>query len=151
MAEVLGVVASGIAVTQATQTVGGLVFFLARLWRDVKDVPATIHDILEELDLAGKLVTTVEAELARESLGSGARSDGLSSIQCLAVQRCRQVHKNLNALVGDLSADIASSRRRKALVAKTRVALKRETLESYERRLQKALRFLDSVVQLHMA
>jgi hypothetical protein len=153
MAEVLGVVASGIAISQAAQTVGGAVFSLSRLWKEVKDVPDTIQHILEELELAGRIVATIEAELMASVSGTSTwpSGDGLSSIQYLAIQRCRQVHKDLSDLVDDLAADIASSRRRKRAKAKVRVVLKKEALESYEKRLQKALRFVDSAVQIQIA
>lgn len=152
MAELLGVVASGVAVTQAAHAVGGVVFSLCRLWREVKDVPETIQNMLDELDLAGKLMAAVETELMGSASSTGPKVGGsLPSIQYLAIQRCHQVHKDLGGVIDDLSADIASSKRRKRLMAKTRVVLKKETLENYEKRLEKALRCLDSAIQLHLA
>jgi hypothetical protein len=147
MAEILGVVASGIAVTQGAQTLGAIVLSLSRLWRDVRDVPNTIRYMLEELEDAGTVIAIIETEW--ESPGS--TTTPLTSLHCLTIQRCRQAHKDLGDLVEDLRADIASSRRRKKLVASVKVALKKDTLEAYERRLQRALRFLDSAVHLHMA
>ena len=148
MAEVLAVVASGIAVAQAAQSLGDIAVSLSRLWRDVKDVPNTIRDLVEELEVAGQLFSIIESELEPAPESS---PTPLTSLQCLTIERCRQAHKDLGALVDDLRADIASSRRRKKLVASVKVVLKRDTLEAYERRLQRALRFLDSAVQLHMA
>jgi hypothetical protein len=145
MAEVLGVVASGIAVTQAAQSLGVAAMSLSRLWREVKDVPNTIQDMVRELEFAGKVVGVIEAELKtpESSLTS------LTSLQNETIERCRQAHKSLGDLVDDLGADIASSRRRKKLLASVKVVLKKDSLEAYERRLQRALRFLDSAVQLH--
>jgi hypothetical protein len=118
----------------------------------VKDVPETIQNALDELELAGKILAAIETELECSVVGSSPDSAGrLTSIQCLTIQRCRQMHKDLSSLVDDLAADIASTRRRKRLLAKAEVVLKKEVLESYEKRLQKALRFLDSAVQLHLA
>jgi hypothetical protein len=145
MAEVLGVVASGIAVTQAAQSLGVAAMSLSRLWREVKDVPNTIQDMVKELEFAGKVVGVIEAEL--ETPESSLTS--LTSLQNEAIERCRQAHKSLGDLVDDLGADIASSRRRKKLLASVKVVLKKDSLEAYERRLQRALRFLDSAVQLH--
>jgi hypothetical protein len=152
MVRSLGVVASGIAVTQGAQTLGQAILFLSRLCREVKDVPETIQNALDELELAGKILAAIEAELECSVAGSSPDSAGrLTSIQRLTIQRCRQVHMGLSSLVDDLAADIASQRRRKRLLAKAQVVLKKEVLESYEKRLQKALRFLDSAVQLHLA
>jgi hypothetical protein len=154
IARSLGVVASGIAVTRGAQTLGQAVLFLSRLWREVKDVPETIQNALDELELAGKILAAIEAELECSVTSSWSSPDAtgdLTSIQCLTIQRCRQVHRDLSSLVDDLAADIASTRRRKRLLAKAQVVLKKDVLESYEKRLQKALRFLDCAVQLHLA
>ncbi len=149
MAEVLGVVASSIAVAQAAQSLGKATVSLSKLWREVKDVPATIQDIVEELEVAGKVVGAIETELGTPE--SSSPTTPLTSLQCLAIERCRQAHKDLSGLVDDLRADIASSRKRKKLLASVKVVLKKDTLDAYERRLQRALRFLDSAVQLHTA
>jgi hypothetical protein len=147
MAEVLGVVASGIAVVQAAQSLGAAAISLSRLWREVKDVPNTIQDLIEELEVSGQVVSVIESELGTPE----SSSSPLTSLLCLTIERCRQAHKNLEGLVNDLRADIASSRRRKKLLASVKVVLKKDMLESYERRLRRALRFLDSAVQLHTA
>ncbi|KAK4103268.1 hypothetical protein N658DRAFT_307088 [Parathielavia hyrcaniae] len=144
MAEVLGVVASGIAVTQAAQSLGGLVISLTRLWKEVRDVPDTIRHILEDLEVCGNLVDVVETELQLyepSAPSNGASSAALTSLHRLAIQRCRQAQKNLGDLFEDLRADIASSRRRKRLAAEIRVVLKRDVLEGYERRLQRPCGF----------
>ncbi len=153
MAEVLGVVASGIAVVQAVQTVGQVVSSLTQLWKEVKDAPETIQNILDELEVAGELATAIQAELQSplSTWPNDAGGTPLTSLECLALHRCRQVYKTLEDLVNDLAADIASSRRRKRLMAKTRVVLKKETLTNYEKRLQKALFFLNAALQLNLA
>ncbi|KXX73485.1 hypothetical protein MMYC01_209131 [Madurella mycetomatis] len=151
MAEALGVVASGIAIGHAAQTVGGAVLFLSRLWFEVKEVPETIQDILKELELTGHLVDTIQDEFEPAAGGSLGGDASLTSVQCLAIQRCRQAHKDLRDLVGDLAADIASSRRGKRFLTKAKVVLKKDALDHYERRLHRAQRFLDSAVQTHIA
>ncbi|KAK4042343.1 hypothetical protein C8A01DRAFT_13999 [Parachaetomium inaequale] len=150
MAEVLGVVASGIAVTQAAQSLGVIVVSLSRLWREVRDVPETIRQILDDLEVTGDLVGVIEAEFEEAFSESGVSSTPLTKLQCLTIQRCRQAHKDLGDLAEDLRADIAASRRRKRISAKVRVVLKKDTLEAYERRLQNALRFLGFAVQMHL-
>ncbi|KAL2197896.1 hypothetical protein P885DRAFT_76604 [Corynascus similis CBS 632.67] len=159
MAEVLGVVASGIAVVQAAQSLGKLVVSLSRLWGEVRDVPETIQQILEDLEIAGDLVGVVESEFneklaaglqAPVDLSSGGSSVSLTKLQRLTVERCRQAHKQLGDIIEDLRADIASSRRRKRLASKVKVALKKDALNLYERRLHKTLRFLEVALQMHI-
>ena len=149
MAEVLGVVASGIAVAQAAQTMGQAVLSLTQLWKQVKDAPETIQHTLDELEMAGELVAEIEAELQSSLSALPNDRDSLTSLQCLAIQRCRQVHESLRELVDDLATDIASSRRRKRVIAKTKVVLKKDILVTYEKRLQKALFFLNSALHLN--
>ncbi|AEO64196.1 uncharacterized protein THITE_2110076 [Thermothielavioides terrestris NRRL 8126] len=154
MAEVLGVVASGIAVAQAAQSLGGAVVALARLWREVRDVPDAVRAVLDELELAGEVVAAIESELTAAAAAAGAAGvseSGVSALHARVVQRCRAAREELGALVRDLAADITSSRRRKRVLAGVRVALKKDVLEAYEKRLRRALRMLDSVVQLHLA
>lgn len=151
MAEVLSVVASGIAVGQAAQTVGQAVFSLIQLWREVKDAPETVQNMLDDLEIAGELVAAIEAELETSALSTGPnRSRCLTPLQELAIRRCRQIQKRLEDFVEDLAADIASSRKRKRLLAKAQVVLKKETLASYEKRLEKALASLNSTLQLNL-
>jgi hypothetical protein len=85
--------------------------------RKAKDVPETIQAMLDEIELSGKCMEAVETELM-ESASSTKSPAALPSIQCLAIYRCRQMHEELDGVVDDLSSDIASSRRRKRLVAR---------------------------------
>lgn len=90
MAEILSVVASGIAVSQAAQTVGMVIISLSRLWGEVNDVPETIQNIMNELELHGKLASAIETELGLSDPNfSSPESTPLTSIQCLTIQRCR--------------------------------------------------------------
>ncbi|KAG7292724.1 hypothetical protein NEMBOFW57_002763 [Staphylotrichum longicolle] len=151
MAEVLSVVASGIAVGQAAQTVGQAVFSLIQLWREVKDAPETVQNMLDDLEVAGELVAAIEAELETSALSTGPNSSRcLTRLQELALRRCRQIQKKLGDFVEDLAADIASSRKKKRLLAKAQVVLKKETLASYEKRLEKALASLNATLQLNL-
>lgn len=120
----MGVVASGIALAQAAKTVGSLVLSLSCLWKEVKDVPDTIQNLLEELELSGRLVSAIEAELGSPASTAPTHVDcSPTSVQYLAIQRCRQAYRNLGDLVSDLSADLASSGKRKSFVAKAKVVL----------------------------
>ncbi len=147
MAEVLAVVASGIAVGQATKSLGQAAVSLSRLWREVRNVSNTMQDILDDLDVAGRVVSAIEAEMGTPD----SISTPLNNMQCMTIERFLQVHKKLEDLVDDLRADIASSRKLKRLFAGVKVVLKKDTLDAYERRVQRALHVLDSAVHLHTA
>ncbi|KAK3393463.1 hypothetical protein B0H63DRAFT_458270 [Podospora didyma] len=148
MAEVLGLVASGIAVSLAADTVGGVVTSLRKLWCEVKDVPETIKDMMENLEGLGLIVTGMENELG---ISSSHPNSAVSNMQSHAIHRCRKAHKDLSGLAQDLSSDIMSSQRRKKLVARTSVVLKKDTLTKYERRLQQDVQLLSLALQIHTA
>ncbi len=144
MAEALGIVASSIAVVQAAQALSQAILSLTRLWGEVRDVPDTIRHLVEDLEVSGQIVAEIETQLLSSA------PDSLSTAQRLVIERCRQAHKDLSDLVDDLGADIASSRRRKKLLARVKVLLKKDDLEKYVKRLQRAQSLLNFAVQLHM-
>ncbi|KAK0748334.1 hypothetical protein B0T21DRAFT_344008 [Apiosordaria backusii] len=145
MAEIIGLVSGGIAITQAAGKVGGLVLSLSRLWKEVKDVPATITALVEQLEYFALSIDTIETELQTVIGGSCPPTPMCAR----AIQHCRHVHKELDKLVRDLMSDIASSKRRTRYIAKTEAVLfKRAELEVYEKRLYRALKILEMALQL---
>ncbi|KAL2122954.1 hypothetical protein VTJ04DRAFT_3409 [Mycothermus thermophilus] len=151
MAEVLELVAGGIAIYQGAEALVKLAVSLRRLWKEIQDVPTTIQDTLTELERVAILLETVKAELmptASECVGGGS---AIPSIQSLAIAECHRVQRELEALVTDLASDIASKRGLKKRVAQTRVVLKKDELEKHDRRLQRAVGFLNSTIQLFLA
>lgn len=145
------VFASSVAVPQAAQMLRKTVTAVRQLWREVNDVPATIEDTLGELEMAAKFMESVEAEFNTPGSASSPEHDTVPSIQRLAIERCRKVHDEMKGLVADLSCNITSLRSSKKMIARAKVVLKKEDLENYDRRLRKALRFLDSAIQLCIA
>lgn len=147
MAEVIGIIGSSIAVFQATKSLGSLVGSLSQLWREIRDVPERISTLLSDLEIEGEFVDAVKDELLTDAEG------GSTSLQQLVIRRCRDAHAELASLVEDLRAETAVSSvkgsRRKGLVARTKVALKKDVLDKYERRLQKALGHLKFVLLMH--
>ncbi|KAH6617896.1 hypothetical protein B0J18DRAFT_468234 [Chaetomium sp. MPI-SDFR-AT-0129] len=143
MAEVIGIIGSSIAVVQAAQSLASLADSLSRLWREIRDVPERISTLLTELEVTGAFVDAFEGELLTDAEG------GSTSLQQLVIRQFRDAHAELAALVEDLRAETAVSAvkgsRRKGLIARTKVALKKDVLDKYERRLRKALDHLELV------
>ncbi|KAL1842075.1 hypothetical protein VTJ49DRAFT_6057 [Mycothermus thermophilus] len=84
-------------------TVGELAMDTGELLRkaeEVNDVLATIEDILDDLEMAAKLMESVEAEFATSGSSSSSEGHGdVPSIQRLAIERCRRVYEEISALV----------------------------------------------------
>ncbi len=69
MAEVLGIVASGIAIAQLASSVVLSTQKLSKFWSDLKGAPKQIGDVLKELEMLGKV--TEHIEMPGQSGGPG--------------------------------------------------------------------------------
>lgn len=67
MAEVHGTIASAIAVAEVGFKVGGTVFKLRQLWKEVQEVPETIRDMMREIYLLEPLLSEVERDFEVEN------------------------------------------------------------------------------------
>ncbi|KAK4145268.1 uncharacterized protein C8A04DRAFT_10801 [Dichotomopilus funicola] len=148
MAEVIGIIGSSIAVVQATKSLASLAGSLTRLWREIRDVPERINTLLTELEITGAFVDAFEGELLTDA------EDVSTGLQQLVILQFRDAHAELASLVEDLRAETAVSAvkgsRRKGLIARTKVALKKDVLDRYERRLRKARDHLELVKDTHL-
>jgi|SRR3569833_52391 len=143
MAELLGTISSAFAVAEVAVRAGSTVSKLRSLWDQVKDVPDTIRDLMTEIEILDPVVSDMEREFLDGALGlspllfndTGAR---------LSAGYCQAAVQDLRLLIADLAADIEDSRRRKRVAAKLKVVLKKETLERMQKRLERAVRLLNS-------
>lgn len=144
MAEVLGVFASGVAVAQVAATAGGAVLKLKRLWSEVKDVPDTIQDLMEQIDCIDPALWQAEQQMAQNELPPLLWNDD-AAVRSAAY--CRKALVKLTELVDDLSVQITSSRRFSGKLAAVKVVLKKDELKKLERRLEGAVRMLQAAQQ----
>lgn len=125
MAEVVGVAASGIAFVQAAKGLAKAISRMKQLCADVKDVPETIEDLLDELELTAMVLAAMEEKPTMTASTCPATSDSVSSLQHQAIEWCRKIHSDLENLILDLASDIESTKVTKRAMVKARVALKR--------------------------
>lgn len=72
MTELLGTIASGIAVGEVALKVGGTLFRLHELWKEIQKVPDTVQELLQEIEVYGPLLDGVESGFdMSESLQTG--------------------------------------------------------------------------------
>jgi hypothetical protein len=116
---------------------------LRQLWNEVKDVPTTIEDLLDELELTAMTMAILEDQATTSNLASSPEYASVSNIQRQATEWCHKVHKGLENIVLDLGSDIASTKMTKRVKGTARVALKREALEGYQKRLDRTRQFLN--------
>ncbi|CAJ2514179.1 Uu.00g022980.m01.CDS01 [Anthostomella pinea] len=141
MAEILGAVASGIAIAQITGTAGGAVLKLKKLWSEVKNVPETITDLMEQIDCLDPALWEAEQQFSQTQLPPQLWNDvaAVRSAEC-----CRKALAKLSEVVLNLSLKIKAQGRVKRGFSRAKVALKEDELDSLQRRLGIAARMLQS-------
>lgn len=127
MAE-LGIVASGIGVASFAIQVGDSVMKLKNLWDAVKEAPADIECLLEEIEILSLVLR--EAEPINNS---NYRSTNYpSGISCLEL--CRRTTNILESIVKDLDSEV----RRKKSLGRIKAVLKSESINKFRERLRTA-------------
>ncbi|KAI1871865.1 hypothetical protein JX265_005851 [Neoarthrinium moseri] len=144
MAEVLSIFASGVAVAQVAGKAGGAVIKLKKLWDEVKDVPETIQCLMDQIDCLDPALWEAEQHIAQNELPAMLWND---SAAVRSAEYCRKALSKLTELVDDLAVQISSSRGLSKRLAKVKVVLKKDELGKLERRLETAVRLLQTAQQ----
>ncbi|ETS75529.1 hypothetical protein PFICI_12473 [Pestalotiopsis fici W106-1] len=140
MAEVLGVVASGIAVVDAAGQIGSGIIKLRRLWSQVKDVPDTVNSLMQQLELLAVVMGEMET-IYQSSPVDASRPFNGQGMQ-LSMTRCREAMDALEDLVNKLTQHVDSQKRFKRAKAKLKVALGKDDLDQCHSRLNNAVQLL---------
>ncbi|KAF3004682.1 hypothetical protein E8E14_003649 [Neopestalotiopsis sp. 37M] len=94
MAEIVGLVASSIAIVETASKIAGAVFTLKKLWDEIQDVPDTIRKLMTEIEVLEPILTIIEEDF--ESTGTPLPQDRASQ---LAVAYCRKAVTDLDELI----------------------------------------------------
>jgi len=147
MAELLGTVASGFAVAEVAGKAGGAVFKLKKLWDEINNVPETIADLMMQIECLDPAIWEVETQFVHSEFPPQLWNDvaARKSTQC-----CRIALRKLNDLVGDLAIQVSSTKRMNRKLARLKVVLKKDELRALEKRLETAVRMLQSAQNGYM-
>lgn len=153
MAELLGTIASSIAVGEVALRVGGTLFKLRELWQEVQKVPDTIQELLQEIEAYGPLLDGVETgfdlsdtlEIGNRPLATFNTAHGRA-----AAALCREPLQRLQQLVEDLHKEVSSARRLNRSYSKVKVILRKNDLRRFQERLEKAVRLLNMAQQSYL-
>lgn len=149
MAEVLGVVASGIAVVQMTTEIGGAVVKLKRLWDRVEQVPHQIRDILSDMTVLEPLLAEIQREFKSSELPEGGWNSSLAS---QSASYCTQAQKTLIEMVEELDGRIMGAKSKTRQMARAaKVLMRKDDLDRMQERLRSALDMLQLSVNLYTA
>jgi hypothetical protein len=143
MAEVLGVVASGIAVSQLTVQILSGIKRLHTFLGCVKGAPQSIADDLREIEILGDLLTELQVNFPSDE---STTSSNATMEKC--VQLCSQAVDNIAAVVTELEKGLG---RRKVLRQWTAIQaiLRRGELDEFQNRLSRAKSLLNLAVNCY--
>jgi len=139
MAEVLGLAASGISIATLTVQIANSVAKLKSYWDELKEVPEDVRLLVEEIEDLQLLLSDIEADQRRNPISSTVL-DTNSASRCL--EHCKRGADRLKELTDDLGVDIMASNRFRSKWASARVILKKDKIEKYKSRLERAIRLL---------
>ncbi len=148
MAEIVGLVASSLALAEVAIKVGGTVTKLKRLWDEIQDVPQTIVDHMKQIEIADSIIWEMENEMKEHAKMNPTVTQDI--VMRNSIELCRQALQSLVDLVDDLRAQINAQKKMKKRIAKVKVCLKKELLVEHERRLQNAFSLLYAARQSYM-
>lgn len=153
MAEIIGAVASGLAVAEVGLKVGGTVWRLKKLWQEVHGVPATIQDLMRQIEIMDPVLSDHESTLGIQTIALPRQLPSHNTAPAmLSAAYCREAVNDLRRLAEDLDNTVESEKRRRRTFAKIKiVVLKKDTMKIFQDRLERAIRLLQSTQVSYLA
>lgn len=144
MAEVLGIIASGMAVGQLAVSITSSIIKLKEYWDQVKDAPGEILQLLLEIDSLNLILSHIEQDRNRAGILT-------SQNVCLgqSLNLCKQGTEELSVLVSELAEKIDGKKGWRRKAGASRVVLKRGEIKRVKRRMKTAIRLLSLSYQCH--
>jgi hypothetical protein len=145
MAEVLGVIASGVSIGSLVGQIASSVMKLKSYMDLVRDAPEDIRILVEIEDLQ-LLISDIEDDRARNPYTDLLLESGSAS-RCLA--HCRRGVERLRNVVDAMAADFSSMKPMKRNWVAASVVWKRDKVEKYKAELASAVRLLTLSHQIY--
>jgi hypothetical protein len=146
MAELVGVVASGISIGTLAVQIASSIVKLKDYWSQIKEAPEDIRLLLEEIDDLYLLLHGIEDDRAQNPI-SNSLLDQVSATRC--IEHCKRVADRLNDLVYDLEKDITGRKGLKKKWASTKAVLEKAKIDRYKSRLETAVKLLSLAYQIY--
>ncbi|MCJ1438870.1 hypothetical protein MMC27_008260 [Xylographa pallens] len=142
MAEVLGVVASGISIAGLAIQIASSVQQILDFWASMKGAPTDIQTLLEELDLLAEILSTVDGNTDNDE------TSPRQNTTLKAAQYCQNAASCIDAVVKDLSDGFAMPRGRRHWTA-VKAVLKDKKMVKCLQRLERAKTMLSLAQQCY--
>ena len=146
MAELVGVVASGITIGTLAAQIASSITKLRSYRNQVQNAPEDIQDMIHELEALNHLLASVEHDLSRSNVSSLAFSSQSVS-QCL--EQCKQASVRLEELTDSLSKDLRAESMSKRRWASAKIVLKKDRIERHKGKLERSIRILSFSYQVY--
>jgi hypothetical protein len=146
MAEVVGLVASGINIAQLAGQVADSVMELKRLWNLVREAPSDIKDYVAQVDSINLILSHIQDDRAQETR-PGMGKDNKYMQQSL--EFCKGGADKLNAAVTELSDKIRGKTVWRLKMRSIKIALKKNDLQRLRETLKSAIELLSLAYQCH--
>ncbi|KAL2071721.1 hypothetical protein VTL71DRAFT_12956 [Oculimacula yallundae] len=146
MAEVLGVVASGIAVGQLAGLVTKSIFKLKDYWNQVHEASDDVKHLLREIDSLHLILCHIQEDQAKRSNGES-HADNVCLRQSLEL--CREGAEELRETADELAKKVDGKKGWKKKVGSVKVVLKKEDVKKLKKRMKNSIRLLSLSYQLH--
>ena len=131
MAELIGVVASGISIATLAVQIASSIVKLKSYWNELKDAPEDVWLLIEELEGLNILFSNIREDLQRNST-SEIKSASILALQCL--EHCQRGASRLQELADDLHTDFSTSRENKFKWMSVRVVMRKDKIAKYKLR-----------------
>lgn len=139
MAEVLGTIASGIAIGDLAVKLGTSIKKLRGYWEEVKEAPSSISFLIRRIELTSSILTDIEHDQAKNPF-SAMILDTTTTDICL--QECRLAIQQLEQVVEALAFGIESKRKRKRWEAAGKFVLKKDDIQRLKDNLEGILQLI---------
>lgn len=146
MAEVIGVVASGLTIGSLAAGITSSIVKLKSYWDQVQNAPEDVRDLIEELEDLSYLLADI-ADDQQSNPMSSLIFDSTSASRCL--QHCKRGADRLVELTDNLSTDLDASNGLRRKWASAKVMLKKDQVDRYKAKLERAIRLLSLSQQIY--
>lgn len=146
MAEVVGVVGSGIAIATLAAQIASSVVKLKSYLDQIRDAPEDISVLIDEIEDVHFLLSDLEDDQRRNPY-SAVLLDNHSASRCL--DRCKRGVERLQRVVEEIAVDIKSFNPTKRRWNAAKVIWKRDKIEKYRAELAGALRLMTLSHQIY--
>jgi len=146
MAEILGAVASGIAITQLAASITRSIIMIKESWSQVQDAPVEINNLIRQIDSLNLILQHIEDDQSREDMPQ------LSSANlCVrqSLELCQEGAAELAGLANDLAQKIQGKNGWRKQLGSARIVLKKEDVKKLKSRMKNAIQLLSLSYQVH--